>query len=95
VVVDLSRGVAPETIAARFHNALGDATAEACAFEAERAGLSTVVLSGGVFQNRLLLERTHERLRERGLRVLLPERLPSNDGGISFGQVAVAASRLP
>jgi hydrogenase maturation protein HypF len=53
-----------------------------------------VVLSGGVFQNRLLLERTAALLDEAGLRVLVPERLPPNDGGISFGQAAVAASRL-
>ena len=50
--------------------------------------------SGGVFQNRLLLERTAAALRERDLRVLIPERLPPNDGGIACGQVAVAAARL-
>jgi hydrogenase maturation protein HypF len=53
-----------------------------------------VVLSGGVFQNRLLLERTATQLSDAGLRVLVPERLPPNDGGISFGQAAVAAARL-
>ncbi len=50
------------------------------------------MLSGGVFQNRLLLERTVERLTATGLRVLIPERLPPNDGGISYGQAAVAAA---
>ena len=57
------------------------------------AALDTVVLSGGVFQNRLLLEGTTERLAGAGLRVLVPERLPPNDGGISYGQAAVAAAR--
>ncbi len=65
---------------------------------AERAcrarGLETVVLSGGVFQNRLLLERTREGLQEAGLRTLVPVALPPNDGGISYGQIAVAAARL-
>jgi hydrogenase maturation protein HypF len=51
-----------------------------------------VVLSGGVFQNRLLLERCTADLAARGLRVLHPERLPCNDGGISYGQAAVAAA---
>jgi hydrogenase maturation protein HypF len=51
-----------------------------------------VVLSGGVFQNRLLLERTVAALEGDGLRVLVPERLPPNDGGISYGQAAVAAA---
>ena len=51
-----------------------------------------VVLSGGVFQNRLLLERTAALLVGAGLRVLVPRRLPPNDGGIAYGQVAVAAA---
>jgi hydrogenase maturation protein HypF len=51
------------------------------------------VLSGGVFQNRLLLERTAEALERAGLRVLVPRLLPPNDGGVSFGQAAVAAAR--
>ena len=58
-----------------------------------RSGLDTVVLSGGVFQNRTLLAATASRLEARGLRVLVPERLPPNDGGISYGQAAVAAAR--
>ena len=53
-----------------------------------------MVLSGGVFQNRLLLERTEKALAKRGLRVLRPRLLPPNDGGISYGQAAVAAARL-
>jgi hydrogenase maturation protein HypF len=53
-----------------------------------------VVLSGGVFQNRLLTERTAALLSRDGLRPLVPERLPPNDGGIAYGQAAVAARRL-
>ena len=55
--------------------------------------LYTVALSGGTFQNRVLLERVAADLRRSGLRVLIPERLPPNDGGISYGQAAVAAAR--
>jgi hydrogenase maturation protein HypF len=79
-------------VAARFHNALAAATGEACAAAAEGRPTSTVALSGGVFQNRLLLARTAEALAERGLRLLVPEKLPPNDGGIAFGQAAVAAA---
>ena len=81
-------------MATRFHHALADATADDCARLAGDRGLDTVVLSGGSFQNRRLLERVASRLARAGLRVLVPERVPPNDGGISFGQAAVAAARL-
>ena len=50
------------------------------------------MLSGGVFQNVRLLRGTSARLEAAGLRVLVPERLPPNDGGISYGQAAIAAA---
>ena len=90
---DVRAGVATGRIAARFHHALADATAAACARIAAERRLGTVVLSGGVFQNLALLERTRRRLATAGLRVLVPCRLPANDGGIAFGQAAVAAAR--
>jgi hydrogenase maturation protein HypF len=93
VVRDLDLRVPIPTVAARFHAAVADATARACAAVAAHRGLDTVVWSGGVFQNRLLLERTAATLNAGGLRVLTPERLPPGDGGISFGQAAVAAAR--
>ena len=77
----------------RFHRGLADTTAEACASVAEERGISLVVLSGGVFQNRRLLEGTAAALAARGLRVLVPERLPPGDGAISYGQASVAAAQ--
>jgi hydrogenase maturation protein HypF len=93
IVADLEDGAAAGDVSARFHNALAAATASACLAAAEANGIGDAVLSGGVFQNRLLLERTAEALRGAGLRVLIPERLPPNDGAISYGQAAVAAAR--
>jgi hydrogenase maturation protein HypF len=90
---DLERGVGAGLVSARFHNALADATASAVGRVAEDRGVGVTVLSGGVFQNRLLLERTAARLARAGLEVLVPERLPAGDGGISYGQAAVAAQR--
>jgi hydrogenase maturation protein HypF len=87
-------GVPIGVMAARFHIGLARATARACEQIASARGLSTVVLSGGVFQNRVLLESTIAELRRAGLRLLVPEQLPSGDGGISYGQAAVAAARL-
>jgi hydrogenase maturation protein HypF len=92
---DVARGVPAGVIATRFHHALADATARACADLAADRGLDTVVLSGGAFQNRRLLERAAEGLQRAGLRVLVPERLPPNDGGIAFGQAAIAAALSP
>jgi hydrogenase maturation protein HypF len=92
ILRDLSAG--PALVSARFHNAVAASTAKACARIAENRGLETAVLSGGVFQNRLLLERTAAALERHGLRVLVPRRLPPNDGGISYGQAAVAAALL-
>ena len=85
---DLATGTAVGRVAARFHNAVAEATAAACA-----ARSATVVLSGGVFQNRRLLETTAERLASAGVRVLTPRLLPPNDGGVSYGQAAIAAAR--
>ena len=94
IVRELAGGIPLGLVSARFHNALAEATARALAILAELEGLDTVVLAGGVFQNRLLLERCLERLEATGLTVLLPFALPPNDGGISYGQAAVAAARL-
>ena len=93
VAGDLRAGVAPGVVAARFHDTVAAATAEACAAAASARGLAAVVLSGGVFANRRLLRTTSARLRAAGLRVLVPERLPPGDGGISFGQASVAAAQ--
>ncbi len=90
---DVAAGVAPSVVGARFHNGLAQATARACAGLADRHRTRVVVLSGGVFQNRRLLEATAGRLDALGLRVLTPERMPGNDGGIAYGQAAVAAAR--
>jgi hydrogenase maturation protein HypF len=81
-------------IARRFHNGLARATVRACVQAAAAEAMGTVVLSGGVFQNRRLAESVAAGLERRGLRVLMPERLPANDGGISYGQAAVASHRL-
>jgi hydrogenase maturation protein HypF len=91
---DAHRGVAAATIAARFHTTVAHAAIEACAFAASEYATELVVLSGGVFANRRLLEQVSAGLLAVGLRVLVPRRLPVNDGGISYGQAAVAAARM-
>jgi hydrogenase maturation protein HypF len=91
---DLAAGAEIAAISARFHAGVAAATVDSCAAAASAAGTELVVLSGGVFQNRRLLETTAAGLGGLGLRVLMPRLLPPGDGGISYGQAAIAAHRL-
>ncbi|HSK95529.1 MAG TPA: hypothetical protein VK891_02840, partial [Euzebyales bacterium] len=92
-VDDLRGGVDAPTIAARFHAGVARAIVEACGRTRAATGLDTVALSGGVFQNVLLLDATVGALRAAGCDVLTHHRVPPNDGGISFGQAVVAGAR--
>jgi hydrogenase maturation protein HypF len=92
VAADVAGGERVGTIASRFHSALAGATVAACARMASEHGTEVVVLSGGVFANRRLLEDVSAGLGAVGLRVLTPELLPAGDGGVSYGQAAVAAA---
>jgi hydrogenase maturation protein HypF len=93
IAADAAAGVEVSNVAAGVHAAMTAVTVDACARLAADRGLDRVVLSGGVFQNRLLLESAAGELSRRGLEVLAPSAFPPNDGGMSFGQAAVAAAR--
>ena len=94
LVENLQAGVTVPVIAARFHNALADVVLAVCERLRDEQSISTVALSGGVFQNSLLLTRVLDRLEGRGFEVLTHREVPCNDGGISLGQAAVAAALL-
>ena len=93
ILDDLTARVPAPVIAARFHHGVAALIEAGCLLMRGRYGLGTVALSGGVFQNLLLLDATVSRLEARGFRVLLHARVPCNDGGISLGQAVVAAAR--
>ena len=93
VVADLAAGTPRPAVAARFHNGLAQGVLDVCRRVRAERELDAVALSGGVFQNLLLLERTVAGLEAAGFRVLLHGRVPPNDGGISLGQAAVAGER--
>ena len=93
VVDDLAAGVAPARISARFHEGLAGGIVAACEVVRQRHGIGTAALSGGVFQNIRLLDRTVDGLEAAGFGVLRHRRVPANDGGISLGHAAVAAAR--
>ncbi|NEQ42901.1 MAG: carbamoyltransferase HypF [Leptolyngbya sp. SIOISBB] len=90
---DLQAGVDPAMIAARFHYGLATAIAQLAINLTQRHHLTQVVLSGGVFQNQVLLIAVQQQLQKAGLSVLIPQQFPANDGGISLGQSAIAAAR--
>jgi hydrogenase maturation protein HypF len=94
VVEDMAAGTDRDVVAARFHNGLAGAVVAACCRARQMTGgTGTVALSGGVFQNVLLTERVSTGLLQEGFRVLGHRRVPTNDGGISLGQAAVAGAQ--
>jgi hydrogenase maturation protein HypF len=87
---DLARGRPVPEAAAAFHNGLAGALVKACEVVREAHKLETVALSGGTWQNLLLLHRTQLLLVAAGFEVLTHRRVPPNDGGIALGQAVVA-----
>ncbi len=90
---DQRTGVATGEIAGRFHQGVADLIAEVAVRERANTGIGTVVLGGGVFQNVVLLSSARRLLRDAGFAVLVPSRLPPNDGGLALGQLMIAATR--
>jgi hydrogenase maturation protein HypF len=89
---DAATWVPAAVIARRFHSTLAEVVVRTCARLRSDTGVSLVALSGGVFQNALLTEESIARLRADGFRVLRHRRVPPGDGGLSLGQLAVAAA---
>ena len=91
---DWRNGVSIPILAARFHNSIVAGTLEVCSQIRNKKGNKIVALSGGVWQNRYLLEGSVRVLKKAGFEVLLHHQVPTNDGGISLGQAAVAAANI-
>jgi hydrogenase maturation protein HypF len=91
---DLSDGVDPAFISRRFHETMAEMIGEMVSLLSEETGIKKITLSGGCFQNRLLLDLTLPILRERGLDSFTHREVPCNDGGISLGQAAIAHATM-
>jgi hydrogenase maturation protein HypF len=89
ILRDVQDGIPPPKISRKFHNTL----VEVIVAVARRVSKKRVVLTGGCFQNKFLLEHAVEKLEQEGFRPYWHQRIPPNDGGISLGQI-VAASRI-
>ena len=81
-------------LATAFHSTLVNAFTNMAEIIREEENLNRVLLSGGCFQNRILLEGCVNRMEKRGFEVFTHSLVPANDGGISLGQAVCAASRL-
>ncbi len=85
--------VPAEEISARFHRTLIDTLASAALNASHETGLKQVILSGGVFQNEILLSGLMAALAELGLQPLRPQQIPANDGGVALGQAVIAQAK--
>jgi hydrogenase maturation protein HypF len=93
IASDINAGIEKATISYSFHRTVASAATDACTSIASSTGLDRVVLSGGVFQNRLLSEMIYTAITDAGLKVYTHRLVPPNDGGIALGQVAIAGRR--
>jgi hydrogenase maturation protein HypF len=91
---DVLHGLPASAIAARFHNGLANMALAVCLRLRQETGVNAVALSGGVWQNRLLLSKVAASLQSAGFQLYTHQQIPANDGGIALGQAAVAAWRL-
>ncbi|HLE13133.1 MAG TPA: carbamoyltransferase HypF [Anaerolineales bacterium] len=94
VVADFRIGTSPAKISARFHRGVAQAVVGILMAMRNTSGLNQVALSGGVWQNQLLLNSTLAYLSDQDFEVILHTQVPCNDGGISLGQAAIASWRL-
>ena len=94
VVFDLLEGRPRHEVSAKFHNAVAHLIERVAQSVRDERRLNRVALSGGVFQNAYLLESVCRNLRQSGFEVFTHSRVPTNDGGISMGQAAVANAQI-
>ena len=94
IVEDVQRGISQALMAARFHRTLAAVIAAICCQMRSELQFNRVCLSGGCFQNALLLTASMEILRSENFDVFVQHKVPANDGGISLGQAAIASERL-
>ncbi len=94
LIRDYLSGVPQSILAARFHNSITQLALQICLVINKESGVSTVALSGGVWQNTVLLTNTIQLLEKNNFKVLWHSMIPTNDGGIAYGQACVAANYM-
>jgi hydrogenase maturation protein HypF len=95
VVEDLINGTSASIISTKLHWTLISITLQTCQHMRKTTGINTVLLSGGVFQNRYLLKHTREKLESDQFIIYTNEKVPANDGGLALGQILIASANRP
>ncbi|WCN39778.1 carbamoyltransferase HypF [Aneurinibacillus uraniidurans] len=93
ILEDFEQGVSPQSISRTFHHTIAEMVLDGAKEAREKTGIRSVVLSGGVWNNRYLLSYTKRRLQQEGFTVYTQQKIPAGDGGIAFGQAVSALWR--
>ena len=94
VLDDMHNNISTSIISARFHNSIARMVCKVCNTLRNDNGINDVVLSGGVWQNLTLLQRTHNLLLSDNFKVYIHHQVPTNDGGLALGQAIIAINRM-
>ncbi|MDX2108338.1 MAG: carbamoyltransferase HypF [Candidatus Melainabacteria bacterium] len=94
IVKDLHNQVSPSLISLKFHHTIKNALIQICRDLSKKTDCRIICLSGGVFQNRLLLNLVEQDLKNENFQVYYPQKIPANDGGLALGQLVVAANSI-
>jgi hydrogenase maturation protein HypF len=94
LIDDVQKGIPLSIISTRFHNTIASMVTMVCNRLRTDYHVTTVVLSGGVWQNMALLHRTHYKLVAENFEVYIHNKVPTNDGGLALGQAVVAIHRM-
>ena len=94
IIIDLHENIPIQTLSARFHNSIVQLSMDACKLIRSENNINTVALSGGVWQNKVLLENTIKKLKNEQFDVMIHQKIPTNDGGISLGQALIASKYI-
>jgi hydrogenase maturation protein HypF len=93
LIDDLIKNKHVDIISSKFHNTISEIVVYVCKEIFNKTGIDRIALSGGTFQNRYLLSQVENKLKRLKFKVYSNESVPSNDGGIALGQLAIAAKR--
>ncbi|PKN87544.1 MAG: carbamoyltransferase HypF [Chloroflexi bacterium HGW-Chloroflexi-8] len=94
IVRDFLANASPTVMASKFHNSVSQLCLDICQVIKKESGITTVALSGGVWQNKVLIKKTISLLQQNHFEVLWHSKIPTNDGGIAFGQACIAANTI-